>query len=204
MNEPRSQLAPSWLSCAHQQRVRVAEDERILGWGPSFELFEGCAVAYRTSVAAGADPSRRILSPVDGRGKSDQARDLVLVGCSGGDVDGHGEPWVGGELHFDYVDVDHADAGVADGDAPGEGLFDVVAAPPLAELLAFFLEGADQLGEAFVAGVLGDSGAELAEEVASALLPADGSTRGGALGEVEPLEVPPSLGERGWLPEPAV
>ncbi len=75
---------------------------------------------------------------------------------------GHGEPWVGGELHLDDVDVDGADVGVADGDLPDEGLLDVVAAPPLAEPLAFFLEGVDQLGEAFVAGVLAGSGAELA------------------------------------------
>ena len=92
-------------------------------------------------------------------------------------MDGHGEPRVGGELCLDDVDVDDPDVGVADGDLSSESLLDVVAAPPLAEPLAFFLEGVDQLGEAFVAGVLGGSGAELAEEVAGALLPADGSRR---------------------------
>jgi hypothetical protein len=114
-----------------------------------------------------------------GHGGSDQARDLVLVRCAGGDVDGHGEPRVGGELRLDDVDVDDADVGVADGDLSSESLLDVVAAPPLAEPLAFFLEGFDQLREPFVAGVLGGSSAELAEKVAGALLPADGSACGG-------------------------
>ena len=86
-------------------------------------------------------------------------------------MDGHGEPRVGGELCLDDVDVDDPDVGVADGDLSSECLFDGVAAPPLAEPVALHLEGFDQLGEAFVTGVLGSSSAELAEEVAGALLP---------------------------------
>ena len=100
-------------------------------------------------------------------------------------MDGHGEPRVGGELHLDDVDADRADVWVVDGDLPGEGLLDVVAAPPLAQPLAFFMEGFDQLGEAFVAGVLGGSGAEVAKEVPAPLFPTDDIAGSGSLGEVE-------------------
>ncbi len=94
---------------------------------------------------------------------------LVPVRWSGGDVDGHGDPRVGGELHFDDVDAGDPDLGVTDGDLPCEGLFDVMAAPLLAEPLASFVQGLDQLGEAVAAGMLGGSNAELAEKVAGAL-----------------------------------
>jgi len=94
------------------------------------------------------------------------------------------------------VEPDNASGRPVDGDLPGEGLLGDVAGPPDPELLALFLRGIDELGEALVAGVLGCGRVKLAEEVAATLFSADAHGCGGSLGEVEPDEVAPPGGKR--------
>ncbi len=62
---------------------------------------------------------------------------------------------------------------MADGGLAGERTLDAAVGPPGGELLAVFLEGGGELGEARVEGMLGGRFAELAEEVAAAFFPPD-------------------------------
>ncbi len=70
-------------------------------------------------------------------------------------------PKVGAELHLDDIDLDETIVELVDRDLSRDGSLVLVAAQPLAEWHSFFLEGCDELCEAFVAGVFGGRGAEL-------------------------------------------